>query len=129
MSERGHLLTPSCSGWAELILSKWSTGPSIDRIIADKARSGHAIERSAAFMPEGPSDEIGSPRFDRRLAAVAFVDIAGYSILMARDETRTHQRWMAILDGIIRPETARHRGKIVKSTGDGILAEFPSAFD
>jgi adenylate cyclase len=80
-------------------------------------------------MPDGPSDEIGVAGFDRRLAAVAFVDIAGYSILMARDETRTHQRWMAVLEGIIRPETARRRGKIVKSTGDGVLAEFPSAFD
>src|SRR5689334_15587540 len=103
--------------------------PCIDKIIADNTRSGHSIERSAAFMPEGPADEISVARFDRRLAAIAFIDIAGYSFLMARDETRTHQRWMAILDGIIRPQTARHRGKIVKSTGDGVLAEFPSAFD
>jgi len=80
-------------------------------------------------MPEGTSDETSAARFDRRLAAIAFIDIVGYSILMARDETRTHRRWMAILDGIIRPRTERHRGKIVKSTGDGVLAEFPSAFD
>ncbi len=66
---------------------------------------------------------------DRRLAAIAFIDIVGYSILMGRDETRTHQRWMSILDQIVRPEAARHRGKVVKSTGDGVLAEFPSAFD
>jgi adenylate cyclase len=66
---------------------------------------------------------------DRRLAAIAFIDIVGYSILMGRDETRTHQRWMAILEQIIQPQAARHRGKVVKSTGDGVLAEFPSAFD
>ena len=66
---------------------------------------------------------------DRRLAAIAFVDIVGYSILMARDETRTHQRWMAILNNVLHPQAALHRGKIVKSTGDGVLAEFPSAFD
>jgi adenylate cyclase len=66
---------------------------------------------------------------DRRLAAIAFADIVGYSILMARDETRTHQRWMAILNNVLHPEAALHRGRIVKSTGDGVLAEFPSAFD
>ena len=66
---------------------------------------------------------------DRRLAAIAFADIVGYSILMARDETRTHQRWMAILNDVLHPQAALHRGKIVKSTGDGVLAEFPSAFD
>jgi adenylate cyclase len=80
-------------------------------------------------MPSSPSNGDITPRMDRRLAAIAFVDIVGYSILMARDETRTHQRWMAILEKIIRPQAVRHRGKVVKSTGDGVLAEFPSAFD
>src|SRR4051812_29193256 len=80
-------------------------------------------------MPSCPSNGDEAARTERRLAAIAFVDIVGYSILMARDETRTHQRWMAILETVLRPETSRHRGKVVKSTGDGILAEFPSAFD
>jgi adenylate cyclase len=70
-----------------------------------------------------------SPRLDRRLAAVAFVDVVGYSILMARDETRTHQQWMKILDEIIRPSLAKRYGKLIKSTGDGVLVEFISAFD
>src|SRR5689334_20935668 len=68
-------------------------------------------------------------RLDRRLAAVAFVDVVGYSILMARDETRTHRQWMKILDEIIRPSLARFYGKLIKSTGDGVLVEFVSAFD
>src|SRR3954449_5520968 len=80
-------------------------------------------------MPSSPSNGQNAARLDRRLAAIAFIDIVGYSILMGRDETRTHQRWMAILDQIIQPQAARHRGKVVKSTGDGVLAEFPSAFD
>jgi class 3 adenylate cyclase len=80
-------------------------------------------------MPSLPSNGDHAARMDRRLAAIAFIDIVGYSILMGRDETRTHQRWMAILDQIIHPQTVRHRGKVVKSTGDGVLAEFPSAFD
>ena len=80
-------------------------------------------------MPSCPSNGDSGPRMERRLAAIAFVDIVGYSILMGRDETRTHQRWMTILNGILHPEAVGHRGRIVKSTGDGVLAEFPSAFD
>jgi adenylate cyclase len=70
-----------------------------------------------------------SPTAGRRLAAVAFADIAGYSVLMADDEAGTHQRWMRLLEEVLRPEALRHRGRIVKSTGDGVLAEFPSALD
>jgi adenylate cyclase len=66
---------------------------------------------------------------NRRLAAVVFVDIVGYSVLMAQDETRTHARWMTLLNEIIRPRAGRYHGKVVKSTGDGVLAEFPSALD
>jgi adenylate cyclase len=80
-------------------------------------------------MPSSTPNGNGKQGVTRRLAAIAFVDIVGYSILMARDETRTHQRWMTILNEVIRPGAVRHSGRIVKSTGDGILAEFPSAFD
>lgn len=60
----------------------------------------------------------------RRFAAFAFADVVGYTILMATDEARTHRRWMAVLDGVLRPLAAAHGGRIVKSTGDGVLAEF-----
>ena len=80
-------------------------------------------------MTISPPNYASTPVSARRLAAIAFVDIVGYSILMARDETRTHQRWMTILNEVIRPQARQHRGTIVKATGDGILAEFPSAFD
>jgi adenylate cyclase len=63
------------------------------------------------------------------LAAVAFVDVVGYTILMSNDESRTHIRWMKILDDVIRPRTTRYGGRIVKFTGDGVLAEFTSALD
>src|SRR6266568_1034628 len=96
----------------------------------DKVYRGQTIVAGCgAVMPSCPSNGDNGPGIGRRLAAIAFVDIVGYSILMARDETRTHQRWMAILDKIIRPQAAGHHGKVVKSTGDGVLAEFPSAFD
>src|SRR5215510_8680258 len=74
---------------------------------------------------ETGSDELGH----RRLAAVAFVDIVGYTILMANDETRTHQRWMRILSEVISPQAEKFHGTVVKSTGDGVLVEFPSAHD
>ncbi|MBR0669567.1 adenylate/guanylate cyclase domain-containing protein [Neoroseomonas soli] len=62
----------------------------------------------------------------RRFAAFAFADVVGYTILMATEEGRTHRRWMAVLDGTLRPLAAEHGGRIVKSTGDGVLAEFPT---
>jgi adenylate cyclase len=83
--------------------------------------------------PHGPAGRDhtnrGSARDGRRLAAVAFMDIVGYSILMAQDEARTYANWMKILAEIVRPTSHQHRGRVVKSTGDGVLAEFPSAFD
>jgi adenylate cyclase len=65
----------------------------------------------------------------RRLAAVAFLDIVGYTILMSSDESRTHVRWMKILNEVIRPRTTHYGGRIVKFAGDGLLAEFSSALD
>lgn len=66
---------------------------------------------------------------EQRLAAIAFVDIVGYSMLMAEDEAHTHRQWMALLTDVIRPGAQQHRGRVVKSTGDDALAEFPSALD
>ena len=63
-----------------------------------------------------PLDEESSIVGERRLAAVAFVDIVGYTILMAEDETGTHRRWMALLAEIIRPSARQHHGRVVKST-------------
>src|SRR6267378_8570733 len=83
----------------------------------------------AASSISGSGERPSLNRDARRLAAIAFADIVGYSILMAEDEARTHRRWMALLDDVIRPGAQRHRGRVVKSTGDGVLAEFPSAFD
>ena len=68
--------------------------------------------------------ETGDAPGARRFAAFAFADVVGYTILMATEEARTHRRWMAVLDGLLRPVAAEHGGRIVKSTGDGVLAEF-----
>src|SRR6516164_1547467 len=65
----------------------------------------------------------------RRLAAVLAADVAGYSRLMGVDEEGTHERLKAHLQEVVNPKIAEHRGRIVKNTGDGFLAEFPSVVD
>lgn len=66
---------------------------------------------------------------ERRTVAIAFADVVGYSTLMAADEQGTYGRWMALLHGLIEPETERRKGRIVDVLGDGILAGFQNAGD
>jgi adenylate cyclase len=65
----------------------------------------------------------------RRLAAILAADVAGYSRLMGADEEGTHGRLKAHLRELVNPKIAEHRGRIVKNTGDGFLAEFQSVVD
>jgi TolB-like protein/class 3 adenylate cyclase/Tfp pilus assembly protein PilF len=65
----------------------------------------------------------------RRLAAILAADVAGYSRLMGADEEGTHERLKAHLRELVDPKIAEHRGRIVKNTGDGFLAEFASVVD
>src|SRR3954470_3525932 len=63
---------------------------------------------------------------ERQLAAVVAADIAGYSRLMGMDEEGTLARLKACRRDLIDPGIAQHRGRIVKTTGDGLLIEFSS---
>jgi adenylate cyclase len=65
----------------------------------------------------------------RRLAAILAADVAGYSRLMGADEEGTHERLKAHRRQLINPKIREHRGRIVKNTGDGLLAEFASVVD
>src|SRR5258706_1235716 len=65
----------------------------------------------------------------RRLAAILAADVAGYSRLIGADEEGTLNRLTAIRVEIIDPKIAEHRGRIVKTTGDGMLVEFASVVD
>jgi adenylate cyclase len=65
----------------------------------------------------------------RRLTAILAADVAGYSRLMGVDEEGTHERLKAHLRELIDPKIKEHRGRIVKNTGDGLLAEFASVVD
>ena len=68
-------------------------------------------------------------RVERRLVAILAADVAGYSRLMHSDEEATHAKLNALLADAVDPAIARHGGRIVKNTGDGFLAEFPSAVE
>src|SRR5271155_2345647 len=66
---------------------------------------------------------------ERRLAAILAADVAGYSRLMGEDEEGTLERLKAHRSQLIDPKIADHRGRIVKTTGDGLLVEFASVVD
>ncbi|MGO8865268.1 MAG: adenylate/guanylate cyclase domain-containing protein [Alphaproteobacteria bacterium] len=68
-------------------------------------------------------------RVERKLAAVLAADVAGYSRLMGADEEGTLARLKAHRAEVIDPKIAEHRGRVVKTTGDGILIEFSSVVD
>jgi TolB-like protein len=65
----------------------------------------------------------------RRLAAILAADVAGYSRLMGADEEGTLERLKALRRELLDPKIAEHHGRVVKTTGDGLLVEFPSVVD
>src|SRR6266566_7372691 len=71
----------------------------------------------------------GPARVERRLAAILAADVAGYSRLIEADEEGTLGRLKALRAELIDPKIAGHRGRIVKTTGDGMLVEFASVVD
>jgi adenylate cyclase len=68
-------------------------------------------------------------RAERRLAAILAADVAGYSRLIGADEGGTLQTLKAIRAELVDPKIAEHRGRLVKTTGDGLLVEFSSVVD
>jgi adenylate cyclase len=70
-----------------------------------------------------------SERVERRLVAVLVADVFGYSRLMGADEEGTLAKLKSFRKSLVDPAISEHRGRIVKTTGDGVLAEFASAVD
>ena len=68
-------------------------------------------------------------RVERRLAAILVADVAGYSRLICADGEGTLAQFRAIRRSVVDPKIAKHNGRIVKTTGDGLLAEFQSVID
>src|SRR3984893_8189751 len=71
----------------------------------------------------------GQDRIERRLAAILAADVAGYSQLMGADEEGTLTQLKAHRRALVDPKIKEHRGKIIKTTGDGMLVEFASVVD
>jgi class 3 adenylate cyclase len=84
------------------------------------ARVKSVLRRGAPEREAGPA---------RRIAAILAADVAGYSRLVGDDEEGTLARLRALRRKVIDPEIGAHRGRIVKTTGDGLLVEFASALD
>jgi adenylate cyclase len=72
---------------------------------------------------------LSEERVERRLAAIFAADVAGYSRLMGADEAGTFARLRELRRELIDPKIAEHKGRIVKTTGDGLLIEFPSVVE
>ena len=66
---------------------------------------------------------------ERKLAAILAADVSGYSRMMEVDEAGTLARLKAHIGEVVRPSIAAHRGHIVKTTGDGLLADFASVVE
>lgn len=66
---------------------------------------------------------------ERRLAAILAADMVGYSRLMSADEAGTIERQKSLRANLIDPKITQYGGRIVKTTGDGLLVEFPSVVD
>jgi adenylate cyclase len=94
------------------------------------ARAGAAetvgIQPEEIRFPIGPAP--GRRSIHRRLAAILGADIRGYSVLMGANEEDTHRRVNAAMDRLVR-EIQRSHGRVFSYSGDGLMAEFPSAIE
>jgi adenylate cyclase len=72
---------------------------------------------------------LSGERVERRLAAILAADVVGYSRLMGQDEAGTLRRLQGHRRELIDPGISEHKGRIVKTTGDGLLVEFPSVVE
>jgi adenylate cyclase len=93
------------------------------------------VAEGRAFVDRGITDHRGGSReavgaaTTRRLTAIFAADVAGYSRLMGADEEGTLNRLKAHRRQLVDPKIREHHGRIVKTTGDGLLVEFASVVD
>jgi class 3 adenylate cyclase len=88
-----------------------------------------AVPSRAIYDPMQQRGRAPLAREQRKLAAIVAADVVGYSRLMGRDESGTLARLREHRKEHLEPALARYGGRLVKLTGDGALAEFPSAVD
>src|SRR6516165_5960965 len=87
------------------------------------------VVRTDLFRRSAQGRNAGRMTATRRLAAILAADVAGYSRLMGADEGGTLTRLKAIRAELLDPTIAAHKGRLVKTTGDGLLVEFSSVVD
>ena len=75
------------------------------------------------------TDPLATEHVERRLTAILAADVAGYSRLTGMDEEGTHAQLTGHLRSLVDPKIAEHCGRVVKNTGDGLLAEFSSVVE
>src|SRR5215213_6992093 len=75
------------------------------------------------------ADSMNGNRVERHLAAILAADVVAYSRLMGQDEVGTLARLKALRRELIDPLIAERKGRLVKTTGDGLLVEFPSVVE
>ena len=85
--------------------------------------SGDHLRPCSRHLREGAVTE---QRVQRRLAAILAADVVGYSALMQRAEEATYAEFERLKREAIDPSLSRHDGRLIKTTGDGALAEFAS---
>jgi adenylate cyclase len=71
-------------------------------------------------------DATGQPKVERKLTVIVVADVVGYSRLMGTDEAGTLARLKTHRRELIDPKIVENGGRVIKTTGDGILIEFPS---
>ena len=130
---RSRPTSATCTRTARRFQTRWVTihdtavdgNTPFDANALAKAKGGTPFKRpeNGQFRPDH------GERVERRLAAVLAADVAGYSRLMGADEEGTLARLKAVRKALVDPTIAAHRGRIVKTTGDGMLVEFASAVD
>ena len=102
-------------------------------VLAEASRTHWRESRPYVFIGSVTAvigrDQVTGERVERRLAAILAADVAGYSRLMGADEEGTLAQLKAFRKTLVDPIIAKHRGRIVKTTGDGMLVEFASAVD
>src|SRR5262249_34071234 len=103
----------------------------VDHVRRGTERRALARSGAARILPRRPAlgDRRGRMSQSRRLAAILAADVAGYSRLMGADEEGTLERLKALRRELVDPKIAEHHGRIVKTTGDGLLVEFGSVVD
>src|SRR5436190_622247 len=108
---------------------KGYAGPGKESVSCRKRRVRVSFPQPPGLPGRHREDGLSAERVERRLAAILAADVAGYSRLMGRDEAGTLARLKALRRELIDPMVAEHKGRIVKTTGDGLLIEFPSVVE